>query len=57
MTANKIILSSAVAAALVAMNQAAVAQPKLEEVVVTAQKRTQSITDVGITINAFPMKP
>ncbi len=35
-------------------NAAAVmAQERLEEVIVTAQKREQSITDVGITINAF----
>lgn len=31
----------------------AVAQPRLEEIVVTAQKREQSVNDVGITVNAF----
>ena len=53
MIARKTIVSSAVFAAISAMTQNAIAQGTLEEVVVTAQKRAQSITDVGITINAF----
>lgn len=53
MIARKTILASAVTASLTAMGQSAAAQSMLEEVVVTAQKRAQSITDVGITINAF----
>jgi iron complex outermembrane receptor protein len=53
MIARKTIVSSAVLAAITAMTQNAIAQGTLEEVVVTAQKRAQSITDVGITINAF----
>ena len=50
---RKSIISSAVLAVLTAMTQTAFAQGQLEEVVVTAQKRAQSITDVGITIVAF----
>ena len=53
MIARKTIISSALLAAITAMTQNALAQGKLEEVVITAQKRAQSITDVGITINAF----
>jgi iron complex outermembrane recepter protein len=48
MIARNIIIVS-----LLAMGQSVLAQPVLEEVVVTAQRRAQSITDVGITINAF----
>ncbi|QIB64569.1 TonB-dependent receptor [Kineobactrum salinum] len=46
------LLSSAVAVAGLAITGNTVAA-QLEEVVVTAQKRSQSANDVGITINAF----
>jgi iron complex outermembrane recepter protein len=52
MNAKKTLICSAVVTAL-ASTSAVVQAQKLEEVVVTAQKRAQSITDVGITINAF----
>jgi iron complex outermembrane receptor protein len=46
---------TAIGIAVVTASLASVAQAqqKLEEVVVTAQKRSQSANDVGITINAF----
>lgn len=49
---KKSVLWGAVAAALLAPGQAALAA-QIEEVVVTAQKREQGANDVGITINAF----
>lgn len=44
---------SLVAGALVALCQPLAAAPVLEEVVVTAQKRSESINDVPITITAI----
>ena len=46
-------ISSAVLAASMSVTGTAYAQTVLEETVVTAQKRTQNINDVGISINAF----
>ncbi len=46
-------INRAVLAASLSVTGTAYAQTVLEETVVTAQKRTQSMNDVGITINAF----
>ena len=46
-------ISRAVLAASLSVTGAAYAQTVLEETVVTAQKRSQNINDVGISINAF----
>ena len=53
MNTQRTLLVSAVLAATACTSATSLAQARLEEVVVTAQKRAQSITDVGITINAF----
>ena len=50
---HKSTLGAAVMLASIGMTSQAYAQTQLEEVVVTAQKRSQSANDVGITINAF----
>jgi len=49
---KKTVLASAVTATLLATQQIS-AQPMLEEVVVTAQKRPQGLQDVPISISAF----
>ncbi|NIB40548.1 TonB-dependent receptor [Pseudomaricurvus alkylphenolicus] len=46
-------LLSATIAALITAGVAAPGHAQLEEIVVTAQKITQSVNDVGITVNAF----
>jgi iron complex outermembrane receptor protein len=46
-------ISRAVLAASLSVTGSAYAQTVLEETVVTAQKRSQNINDVGISINAF----
>ncbi len=50
---SRSVLSLAVLAAGLGATVPGLAQQQLEEVLVTAQKRTQSANDVGITINAF----
>jgi iron complex outermembrane recepter protein len=50
---HKTTIGAAVMLASIGMTSQAYAQTQLEEVVVTAQKRSQSANDVGITINAF----
>ena len=47
---RKLPIPAAVSAALISVSSSA---QMMEEVVVTAQKRQQSVQDVGITINAF----
>ena len=46
-------ISIAVLAASMSHNSAVLSQTVLEETVVTAQKRSQNLNDVGIAINAF----
>jgi iron complex outermembrane receptor protein len=53
MTRNSTLIRVAVLAALGSAAAAANAQQALEEIVVTAQKREQSVNEVPITINAY----
>lgn len=53
MNRNSPLLRSAVLAALCSVAAGAHAQQQLDEIVVTAQKREQSINEVPITINAY----
>ena len=49
---NKKLLAGAITSQIL-IHTAAVAQPAMEEVVVTAQKREQSMQDVGISVSAM----
>jgi iron complex outermembrane receptor protein len=50
---KRTVLGVAVVSASLGLSSQVHAQKQLEEVIVTAQKRSQSANDVGITINAF----
>ena len=46
-------LPAAIAAILVSGSAASMAQPQIEEIMVTAQKREQSLQDVPVAVSAF----
>lgn len=53
MNSNKTVLLAAAIAASMPMSSMAQEDYRIEEVVVTAQKRAQSVSDIGVTVTAF----